>query len=84
MSNDLMSKKNYDLEERIAVFGENIIKFAKKIPQNTVNNSLITQLVKAGTSVVQIIVKLMMPNQKKILNTKFVFAKKRLEKQNIG
>lgn len=42
---------NYDLEERTAKFGEDIIEFAKKIPQNSITIPLITQLVKAGTSV---------------------------------
>jgi hypothetical protein len=41
----------YDLEERTARFGEAIIRFAKKIPQNPVNNRLIDQLVGAGASV---------------------------------
>src|ERR1051325_2162582 len=41
----------YDLEERTARFGEDIIRFAKKIPQNPVNNRLIDQLVGAGTSI---------------------------------
>ena len=41
----------FDLEERTARFGEVIIRFAKKIPQNPVNNRLIDQLVGAGTSV---------------------------------
>jgi four helix bundle protein len=40
-----------DLTERTACFGEAIIEFAKKIPQNPVNNRLINQLVGAGTSV---------------------------------
>ena len=40
-----------DLEERTARFGEAIIRFAKKIPRNAVNNRLIDQLVGAGTSV---------------------------------
>ena len=40
-----------DLCERTAEFGEQIIKFAKKIPQNPVNNRLISQLIGAGTSV---------------------------------
>ena len=40
-----------DLTERTARFGEAIIEFAKQIPQNPVNNRLITQLVGAGTSV---------------------------------
>ena len=40
-----------DLRERTAVFGEKIIRFARKIPQNPVNNRLIDQLVGAATSV---------------------------------
>ena len=41
----------YDLEERTARFGEEIIKFVKKIPKNSVTLPLIPQLVKAGTSI---------------------------------
>lgn len=41
----------YDLDARTAKFGEDIIKFARKIPVNPVTNRLITQLVGAGTSV---------------------------------
>ncbi|MEA3431393.1 MAG: hypothetical protein U9R01_01760 [candidate division WOR-3 bacterium] len=56
MSNDGKNNKRdddkkYDLEERTAKFGENIIKFAKKVPKNAITIPLITQLVKAGTSV---------------------------------
>ncbi|MGD0261458.1 MAG: four helix bundle protein [Verrucomicrobiota bacterium] len=40
-----------DLGERTAQFGEAIVRFAKKIPRNAVNNRLIDQLVGAGTSV---------------------------------
>jgi four helix bundle protein len=40
-----------DLAERTARFGEIIIRFAKRIPRNAVNNRLIDQLVGAGTSV---------------------------------
>ncbi len=43
--------KPYDLEERTAQFGEAAIRFAKRIPQNPVNNRLISQLVGAATSV---------------------------------
>ncbi len=49
MSN--VKKQKYDLEERTAKFGEDIIEFAKKIPKTPVNLSLISQLVRAGTSV---------------------------------
>ena len=48
MSNE---KKIYDLEERTAKFGEDIIEFAKKIPKNIVTIPIISQLVRAGTSV---------------------------------
>ena len=41
----------FDLLERTARFGEAIIRLAKRIPQNPVNNRLIDQLVGAGTSV---------------------------------
>ena len=43
--------KKFDLEERTAKFGEEIIEFAKRIPKNPVTLPLITQLVKSGTSV---------------------------------
>lgn len=49
MSN--VKNQKYDLEERTAMFGENIIEFAKKIPRNPVNIPLISQLVRAVTSV---------------------------------
>ena len=41
----------FDLEERTAVFGENIVRFSKTIPRNPSNNRLIDQIVGAGTSV---------------------------------
>jgi four helix bundle protein len=50
MTEDSKSKK-FDLEERTAKFGENTISFAKKIPKDSINLPLITQLIKASTSV---------------------------------
>lgn len=41
----------FDLEERTAIFGENIIKFCRKIPKNSVTIPMISQLVRCGTSV---------------------------------
>jgi len=41
----------YDLEERTALFGENIVKFSKKIPRDPTNNRLIDQLVGCASSV---------------------------------
>jgi four helix bundle protein len=47
----IQSKTKYDLEERTAVFGERIIDFLKKLPDNVINKELTRQLVRAGTSV---------------------------------
>jgi four helix bundle protein len=43
--------KSFDLEERTAKFGEAVIRFCKRVPVNPVTSPLITQLVKAGSSV---------------------------------
>ena len=43
-------KKKYDLEDRTAKFGEDIIRFCQKVPRGPITDPLITQLVKAGTS----------------------------------
>jgi four helix bundle protein len=51
LSNENNKNKIWDLEERTAKFGENIIKFAHKIPINKITERLIPQLVAAGTSV---------------------------------
>ena len=49
--NDQNSKKKYDLEERTVKFSEDIIDFSKKLFQNTISKPLISQLVRAGTSI---------------------------------
>ena len=54
MSNQIQnpkSKKNYDLIERTARFGENVIEFMKILPKDTINNSLISQVIRSGTSI---------------------------------
>ncbi|UCH65906.1 MAG: four helix bundle protein [Ignavibacterium sp.] len=47
----VVHNQKWDLEERTAKFGENIILFCNKVPRNPITVPLITQLVKAGTSV---------------------------------
>jgi four helix bundle protein len=47
-SND---KKKYDLEERTAQFGEAIIEPVKTFPKDPINSPLISQIVRAGTSI---------------------------------
>lgn len=49
MSKDKNSK--YDLEERSAEFGEAVIDFAKLVPPGPINNPIIVQFVKSGTSI---------------------------------
>jgi four helix bundle protein len=51
MSNKAKQHAEFDLEERTARFGEAVLQFAKKIPKDPINNPLITQLVRAGTSI---------------------------------
>jgi len=43
--------KQYDLEERTAKFGENIIMLARKLPRDEITRRMIPQLVAAGTGV---------------------------------
>ena len=44
-------KNKYDLEERTAKFGEDIIKFCQKMPKNEITRPIINQLVKCGTAI---------------------------------
>lgn len=41
----------YDLEERTAVFGENIILLCKNVPQDIVTRNLMSQLLRSSTSI---------------------------------
>ena len=44
-------KKKYDLEERTAKFGEDIIEFVKTFSRNEISRPLISQIIRAGTSI---------------------------------
>ncbi len=68
--------KKYDLIERTAKFGEDIIKFCKKVPRGPITDPLIVQLVKAVPVQELIIVKQMMQKVRRTLSTKLVFVKK--------
>ncbi|NNG00070.1 MAG: four helix bundle protein [Desulfobacteraceae bacterium] len=41
----------YDLEERTAVFGETVIEFCKNMPCDRVNDELVKQFIRSGTSI---------------------------------
>ncbi len=53
MSNQTQSSKSkeYDLEERTARFGEDIIEFAMSLKKNGVNRILTNQAIRSGTSI---------------------------------
>jgi four helix bundle protein len=41
----------YNLEERTAIFGENMIVFCKSVKQDTITKPIISQLIRSGTSI---------------------------------
>ena len=41
----------YNLEERTAKFGENIIEFIRTLKRNELNKSLVSQLIRSATSI---------------------------------
>ena len=53
MSNQIKNPndKKYDLEERTAKFGENVIDFVKTLGRNEVNRPLISQVIRSSTSI---------------------------------
>ena len=54
MSNQIQNpkpEKKYDLGERTAKLGEEIIEFAGSLPETALNRPLISQIVRSGTSV---------------------------------
>ena len=48
---DCDNRSNYDLEERTSRFGESIIKFCRNIKRDVINDPIVNQLVRSGTSV---------------------------------
>jgi four helix bundle protein len=52
MSNDeTTTAPRFDLEDRTGSFGEHVIAFAKRIPLNPITTPLISQLIRAATSI---------------------------------
>jgi four helix bundle protein len=53
VAKEVLNRKvpKFDLEERTALFGESVIAFAKRIPRTAITLSLISQIVRSGTSV---------------------------------
>jgi len=51
MTELIKGRPKYNLEERTAQFGEEVIKFCKEINQDTISKPLINQLVRSATSI---------------------------------
>jgi four helix bundle protein len=51
MRETLITKHNFDLEERTLNFAKNIIRLCKQLPQVIINSELIAQLIRASGSV---------------------------------
>lgn len=49
--NEVKDKMKYDLEERTLKFIKDVVQFCKKLPKNTINLELTSQLVRASGSV---------------------------------
>jgi four helix bundle protein len=53
MSNQIKNSnvKTFDLAKRTSKFGEAVIEFCQKLPENPINRPLISQFVRSGTSI---------------------------------
>ena len=51
MKSKIHNDKVYDLEERTARFGEDVIEFVKKLRKNDINRPLINQIIRSATSI---------------------------------
>ena len=84
MSNDLKPKK-YDLEERTAKSGESVVMFARMISKDAITLPIISQLIRAGTSIgANYSPKPMMLSQEKTLSTRLEFVKRNRVKRSTG
>ena len=48
---EFQNNNKYDLEDRTAKFGEQVIRFCKNLQQDSINKSIINQIVRSSTSI---------------------------------
>jgi four helix bundle protein len=68
--------KIFDLEERTAIFGENVIRFVKDIKINPITKPLIEQIIRSATSIGANYMEADACNSKKDFINKLVISKK--------
>ncbi len=76
--------KVFNLEERTAQFAEKVIELVKKIPQNSINRSIIEQLVRSTGSIGANYCEANEAESKKISNIKSESVKRKPKKASIG
>jgi four helix bundle protein len=74
--NSLNPKSKFDLEDRTTKFSENIIDFSRKLPQDTITKPIISQLIRAATSIGANYCEADEANSKKDFINKIAIAKK--------
>jgi four helix bundle protein len=72
----LAKEHKYDLEERTALFGEEVIVFARRIKEDTVTKPLISQIVRSATSIGANYMEANGASSKKDFRNKIYIAKK--------
>jgi len=68
--------KKYDLEERTAKFGEQVILFCKSLNETTISKSIIIQLIRSATSIGANYMEANGASSKKDFNNKIYICKK--------
>lgn len=68
--------QNYDLEERTAKFGENIIEFVQSLASTPINRPIISQIIRSGTSIGANYMEANQASSKKDFRNKIYFCKK--------
>jgi four helix bundle protein len=68
--------RKFDLEERTAVFGENVIRLCRKVPSDDITRPLLNQLIRSATSVGANYMEANGASSKKDFRNKFHICKK--------
>ena len=74
-----IENNNYNLEERTAEFGEDIIQFCKNIKQDAITRPIIGQLIRSGTSVGANYMEANAASSKKDFKNKIYICKKEVQ-----
>lgn len=79
-----MTQKKFDLEERTAVFGEEVVSLCKRTPKNSVALPILDQLERSGTSVGANYFEANGAATRKDFVSKIFICKKEAKRANIG